>query len=113
MKQKQRQTRLQLLFQQQHQQPQLLEYLKEFIMTIEKQGFGDNAVAVLNTNVADNETLGISGHYHVECRDSAGNLKWEDNFPNLGNAIGKQLMFDTLLKGAAYTVTGPFLGLIN
>ena len=82
-------------------------------MTIEKQGFGDNAVAVLNTNVADNETLGISGHYHVECRDSAGNLKWEETFPNLVNSIGKELLLDTLLSGAAYTVTGPFLGLIN
>ena len=82
-------------------------------MTIEKQGFGDNAVAVLNTNVADNETLGIAGHYHVVCRDSAGNLKWEETFPNLVNSIGKELLLDTLLSGSAYTVTGPFLGLIN
>lgn len=82
-------------------------------MTIEKQGFGDNAVAVLNTNVADNEIVGIAGHYHMECRDSAGNLKWEETFPNLVNSIGKELLLDTLLKGSAYTVTGPFLGLIN
>jgi hypothetical protein len=82
-------------------------------MTIEKQGFGDNAVAVLNTNAADNETVGIAGHYHMECRDSAGNLKWEETFPNLVNSIGKELLLDTLLKGSAYTVTGPFLGLIN
>jgi hypothetical protein len=82
-------------------------------MTIEKQGFGDNAVAVLNTNVADNETLGIAGYYHMECRDAAGNLKWEETFPNLVNSIGKELLLDTLLTGAAYTVVGPFLGLIN
>lgn len=82
-------------------------------MTIEKQGFGDNAVAVLNANVADNETVGIAGHYHMECRDSAGNLKWEETFPNLVNSIGKELLLDTLLKGSSYTVTGPFLGLIN
>ena len=82
-------------------------------MMKEKQGFGDSAVATLATNVADNETIGIEGVYHVECRDAAGNLKWEDSFPNLVNAVGKQLMLDTLLKGSAYTVTGPYLGLIS
>ena len=82
-------------------------------MTIEKQGFGDIIEATMASNVADNETVGIEGNYHVECRDAAGNLKWEESFPNLVNAIGKQLLLDTLLKGVAYTVTGPFLGLIN
>lgn len=81
-------------------------------MIKEQQGFGDSAVAVLGTSGVISETVGIEGTYHVECRDAEGNLKWEDNFPNLVNAIGKQLMFDTLLKGAAYTVVGPFLGLI-
>jgi hypothetical protein len=79
----------------------------------ELQGFGDSAVAILNTNVVDNESVGVAGHYHIECRDAAGNLKWEESFPNLVNSIGKQLLMDTLLKGSAYTVVGPFLGLIN
>lgn len=82
-------------------------------MTIEKQGFGDNAVAYWDTNAVENETVGIQGHYHMECRDAAGNLKWEETFPNLVNSIGKQLLLDTLLKGSSYTVVGPFLGLIN
>ena len=81
-------------------------------MIKEQQGFGDIIEATLGTSGAVSETVGIEGTYHVECRDAEGNLKWEDNFPNLVNAIGKQLMFDTLLKGAAYTVVGPFLGLI-
>ena len=42
---------------------------------IEKNGFGDSAVATLATNVADNATMGIEGWYHVECRDKDGNLK--------------------------------------
>lgn len=79
----------------------------------ELQGFGDSAVAILNTNVVDNESVGVAGHYHIECRDAAGNLKWEESFPNLVNSIGKQLLMDTLFKGSAYTVVGPFLGLIN
>ena len=82
-------------------------------MTIEKQGFGDNAVAIWDTNAAENETVGIEGVYHVECRDAAGNLKWEDSFPNLVVAVGKQLMLDTLLKGSSYSVVGPYLGLIG
>ena len=79
----------------------------------ELQGFGDNAVAVWGTNAVEEESVGIAGHYHMECRDKDGNLKWEESFPNLVNSIGKQLLMDTLLKGVAYTVVGPFLGLIN
>jgi len=82
-------------------------------MMKEKQGFGDSAVATLATNVADNESVGIEGVYHVECRDAAGNLKWEEKFPNLVVAVGKQLMLDTLLKGSSYSVVGPYLGLIG
>jgi hypothetical protein len=82
-------------------------------MQKELSNFGDNAVAVLQANVAGSETVGIDGYYHVECRDVDGNLKWADSFPNLVNAVGKQLMLDTLLKGSAYTVTGPYLGLIG
>ena len=80
---------------------------------IEKNGFGDSAVATLATSVAGNDTMGIEGWYHVECRDAQGNLKWEESFPNLVVAVGKQLMLDTLLKGSSYSVTGPFLGLTN
>lgn len=76
--------------------------------------FGDNAVATMQAkgNIAP-ETVGIEGHYHVVCRDSNGNIKWEDEFPNLVMAVGKQLMFDTLLRtSGTYTTVGPFLGLI-
>jgi hypothetical protein len=82
-------------------------------MQIEKQGFGDSAIATLQANAVDTETVGIAGYYHVECRDAAGNLKWTEEFPNLVNAIGKQLMLDTLMKGSSYSVTGPYLGLIS
>jgi hypothetical protein len=74
---------------------------------------GDNAEISLQANVAGTETVGIDGYYHVVCRDAQGNVKWEEGFPNLVNAVGKQLMLDTLLKGSAYTVVGPYLGLIG
>ena len=82
-------------------------------MMNETQGFGDSAVATLATSAGGNETIGIAGHYKVECRDKDGNLKWEETFPNLVNEGGKELMFDTLLSGSSYTTVGPFLGLIS
>jgi len=80
----------------------------------EKQGFGDSAIATLNTNAISAEDMGVHGHYHVVCRDKDGNIKWEEEFPNLVVAIGKQLMLDTLLRtSGTYTTVGPFLGLTN
>jgi hypothetical protein len=79
----------------------------------ELSGFGDNAVVTMQSNVTVPEGMGIEGYYHVECRDKDGNLKWEEQFPNLVVAVGKQLMLDTLLKGSSYTVVGPYLGLIS
>ena len=79
----------------------------------ELSGFGDNAVATLQTNASSKENMGIEGHYHVVCHDADGNLKWEEKFPNLVVAVGKQLMLDTLLSGSSYTTVGPYLGLIS
>jgi len=81
-------------------------------MQKEITGFGDQAVATLQANAVGNETVGIEGVYHVECRDADGNIKWTETVPNLVNAVGKQLMLNTLLAGSSYSVTGPFLGLI-
>jgi hypothetical protein len=84
-------------------------------MQKESGSFGDNAVATLQAkgNIAP-ETVGIEGYYHVVCRDKDGNIKWEEEFPNLVMAVGKQLMLDTLLVTASgYTRVGPFLGLIK
>lgn len=79
----------------------------------ELSGFGDSAQATLQTSANVPEGMGIEGCYHVECRDADGNLKWEQTFPNLVVAVGKQLMLDTLLSGSSYTTVGPFLGLIS
>jgi hypothetical protein len=82
-------------------------------MSNEISNFGDHAEVSMQTNAAGNESVGIEGHYHVVCRDADGNIKWEDEFPNLVNAGGKELMLDTLLSGTSYTTVGPFLGLIS
>lgn len=82
-------------------------------MTNELSKFGDHAVATLQANAKIPEGMGVEGWYHVVCRDKDGNIKWEEEFPNLVVAVGKQLMLDTLLKGSSYSVTGPYLGLLN
>ena len=80
----------------------------------ELAGSGDNAVATLQANVSIPEGMTQEGYYHVVCRDANGNLKWEEEVPNLVVAIGKQLMLDTFLRtSGTYTTVGPFLGLIG
>lgn len=82
-------------------------------MSNEISNFGDHAEVIMQTSAIGSESVGIAGHYHVVCRDADGNIKWEEEFPNLVNAVGKQLMLDTLLSGSSYTTVGPFLGLIS
>jgi len=82
-------------------------------MTKELSSFGDHAEISMQSNVAGTETVGIEGFYNVVCRDAEGNIKWEDQFPNLVNAVGKELMLDTLLSGTSYTTVGPYLGLVS
>ena len=82
-------------------------------MTQELSNFGDHAVATMQTSASDVAGTSMAGVYHVVCRDADGNIKWEEKFPNLVVAVGKQLMLDTLLSGTSYTTVGPFLGLIS
>ena len=73
---------------------------------------GDYAVATLQANANIPEGMTQEGYYHVVCRDKDGNLKWEEEVPNLVVAVGKQLLLDTLLRtSGTYTTVGPFLGL--
>ena len=39
--------------------------------------------------------------------------KWADKFPNVVCIPGKNLALDTILTGSAYTVVGPYMGLIS
>src|SRR3954471_20192607 len=53
------------------------------------------------------------GTYYAECYDANGNLKWSATAQNTVTTVGKNLALDTYLAGAAYTVVGPFMGLIS
>jgi hypothetical protein len=81
-------------------------------MQNELSNFGDRASIAMQSNVVVPEGMGLDGFYQVLCHDADGNLKWEENIPNLVVAAGKQLMLSTLLSSSAsYTTVGPYLGL--
>jgi hypothetical protein len=55
----------------------------------------------------------IRGIFDAECFDDRGDLKWRETFPNIVVYEGRNFDLDTLFDGIAYTVTGPFMGLIS
>jgi hypothetical protein len=59
------------------------------------------------------ESANAHGRYEVECIGADGKLKWRDVIENVVCTVGKNLALDTFLAGAAYTVTGPYMGLIS
>jgi hypothetical protein len=59
------------------------------------------------------ERAPIHGVFSVKCRDADGTLLWSETFDNAVTTLGKNLMLDTTLAGSAYTVVGPYLGLIS
>jgi hypothetical protein len=79
----------------------------------EVTGSGDFSSAALIKSADFNEKIGMEGHYVAKCYDKDGNLKWEDIIENQVVQVGKILMLDTLISGSAYTVTGPYMGLLN
>ena len=47
--------------------------------------------------------FGLMTHYHFECFDINGDLKWEDGFKNLVVNVGLDDNLDKYFKGSAYT----------
>lgn len=62
---------------------------------------------------AIDDRLQAEGRYTVECFGADGALKWSDTFDNTVVTVGKNQMLDSALAGSAYTVAGPFMGLIS
>jgi len=78
-------------------------------MSNELSNFGDASSASVTRGAQHDETLGIQGIYHVTCYDKDGNIKWEDDAPNLVTAVGKQALFDYYF-GATGTAGGTAAG---
>lgn len=59
------------------------------------------------------EQANAKGRYDVVCIGPDGKVKWRDHIDNVVCTIGKNVALDSFLAGSAYTVTGPFMGLIS
>src|SRR5580765_4359878 len=59
------------------------------------------------------EQADAQGRYEIECVGADGRLKWRETIPNVVCTVGKNVMLDAALAGAAYTVVGPYMGLIS
>lgn len=59
------------------------------------------------------EQMNAVGRFHAWCTDKDGNELWRTEFPNTVVTVGKNLLLSTLMTGSAYTVTGPYMGLIS
>jgi len=59
------------------------------------------------------DAVKIHGWFTAVCRDKDGNELWHEEFPNTVVTVGVNAMLDAALAGSAYTVTGPFMGLIS
>src|SRR5580765_2287793 len=73
-------------------------------------GLGEHQASKTPSLTADAEA---HGRYEIECIGEDGKLKWREVIDNVVATVGKNLALDSFLAGAAYTVTGPFMGLIS
>ena len=77
-----------------------------------------NALDGTTISVASSAVLGEEAHakgvYTFKCFEyEGGPLLWEDTINNVVCTLGKNLMLQTALTGSAYTVVGPYMGLIS
>ena len=70
-----------------------------------------DASIIRGSGIPENATA--HGCYEIECIDADGILKWREIIDNVVQTVGKNLALDTFLAGSAYTVTGPYMGLIS
>src|SRR5215831_9944412 len=71
-----------------------------------------NDASVIRSSGLD-EAAEAHGRYEIECIGADGELKWREVIDNVVQTVGKNLALDTFLAGSAYTVTGPYMGLIS
>lgn len=77
----------------------------------DKISFGDECDAAVVKG--HGEAIKLHGRYTIECVGADGEVKWTDVIENTVMTAGKNLALDTILAGSAYTVVGPYMGLIS
>ena len=70
----------------------------------------DTTASSLTAGSSAAESASAKGVFKIQCHDAQGNLKWEDEAPNLVVNVGLQDMNAKYFTGSAYTATW-FLGL--
>ncbi|HEX4919314.1 MAG TPA: hypothetical protein VFV92_01065 [Candidatus Bathyarchaeia archaeon] len=58
------------------------------------------------------ENVSPVGAYLFECYNALGEWLWTKVAPNVVTTVGRNFALDTYLSGVAYTVNGPYIGLI-
>src|SRR5580765_1877986 len=69
--------------------------------------------ATVIRGAAQGEAANAQGRYVTDCVGADGRIKWRETIDNIVCTVGKNLMLDTALAGSAYTVVGPYMGLIS
>lgn len=82
-------------------------------MTDERAQARESSDATVIRGGGIGERAAAHGRYEIECIGADGKLKWRETIENVVCTVGKNLALDTFLAGSAYTVTGPFVGLIS
>lgn len=79
----------------------------------ERMTAAERLAATIDAHAFFGDECEIHGFYAVECFGADGKLKWRDFAANTVVTVGKNHMLDTDLAGSAYTVVGPYMGLIS
>lgn len=74
---------------------------------------GADLLAVAGMPGGAHEGAEAHGKFIFTFRDADGVIFREEETDNVVTTIGRNLALDTFLAGSAYTVVGPFLGLIS
>lgn len=70
--------------------------------------------AGVSTPSFSGDEMQAQGRYRVQCyAHEGGPLLWSEEIENVVTTAGKNLALDTVLAGSAYTVVGPYMGLIS
>lgn len=81
---------------------------------IDKLNAVDGTAMSISSSIGLGEQAHAEGVYTFKCFEyDGGPLVWEEKINNVVCTLGKNLMLQTALTGAAYTVVGPYMGLIS
>ena len=72
----------------------------------------EQASVSVASNQSVSEDMSVVGHYTVTCTDANGNVRWQEDFPNLVVNVGKADLLNKYFAGTSYTAAW-YLGLVD